>query len=108
MEPWEHELISESDFTQIWGAYNRRDGNLFFFEDVRDQPINRVWSVTDSGGSKPDHWIASPGFHVVNVLGYVMTTEPWSKETPDAFYIYDDFDGDDETYEEFGAGSPES
>lgn len=88
---WESALISEDDFFGQWGAYVKESGDMFFFADVADQPLNHVWSVTDSGGGSPDHWIASPGFHVVNVLGYVMTRKSWAGDTPDAFYSYDDF-----------------
>lgn len=91
MVDWEDSLISEDDFFAVWGAYKRKSGDMFSFADVRDKPMNYVWTVTDSGGDKPDHWIASPGFRVVNVLGYVMTQRPWDDATPDAFYSFDDF-----------------
>ena len=89
---WESKLISEDDFFGEWGASVRVDGDMFFFDDVKDQPVNHVWSITDSGGERPDHWIAAPGFHLVNVLGYVTTRQPWGDDTPDAFYSFDDFD----------------
>ena len=95
MSGWKSELISEEDFFETWGAHVHRDGNMFTFRDVKEQPLHQVWSITDSGGDKPDHWIASPGFHVVNVLGYVMTRKPWVSKTPDAFYSFDDFEWDD-------------
>lgn len=95
MENWESELISENDFISIWGARVKENGGMFFFDEVRHQPLNHVWTVTDSGGGRPDHWIASPGFHVVNVLGYIMSRRPWNDETPDAFYSFDDFDWED-------------
>lgn len=97
-------LISEDDFFAKWGAYVRTDGDMLFFDDVKDQPINQVWSITDSGGDTPDHCIASPGFHVVNVLGYVMTERPWDNDTPDAFCSFDDFDRS-ESNELTGGGS---
>ena len=100
MSNWETGLVSEDDFFKTWGAHVRSDGNMFSFIDVKEQPINQVWSITDSGGDRPDHWIASPGFHVVNVLGYVMTKKPWNDDTPDAFYSFDDFDWDDEERED--------
>lgn len=92
MNDREDELISEDDFIKIWGAYVRESGDLFFFQDVKDEPVNLVWTITNSCGGRPDHWIASPGFHIVNVIGYVMTRKPWTSGTPDAFYIFDDFD----------------
>ena len=92
MEEWEEWLISEDAFVETWGAYVRSDGNMLSFDDVRGQPLNHVWTITNSCGGRPDHWIASPGFHVVNVLGYVMTRKPWGDKTPDAFFSFDDFD----------------
>lgn len=100
MRDWESQLISEADFFSVWGAYAKQGSDMFFFDDVRDKPLNHVWTVTDSGGGKPDHWIASPGFRIVNVLGYVMTRKPWSGETPDAFYSFDDFDWEDDGIDE--------
>lgn len=95
MKAWENDLISKDDFFDVWGAYVKETGDMFFFDDVRSKPLNNVWTVTDSSGDNPDHWIASPGFRVVNVLGYVMTHKPWSNETPNAFYSFDDFDRED-------------
>lgn len=93
----EDELISEDDFFEIWGAYVHNNGDLFQFQDVKNELLKHVWTLTDSGGGRPDHWIASPGFHLVNVIGYVMTRRPWSNSTPDAFYSFDDFDWSDES-----------
>jgi hypothetical protein len=92
MEDREQDLISEDSFIEVWGAYVRSTGDLFFFEDVKNQPLDHVWTVTNTGGGTPDHWIAAPGFHVVNALGYVMTRMPWNDTTSDAYYFYDDFD----------------
>lgn len=92
MANWEQDLISEDSFFGIWGATVNETGDLFTFEEVKNQSVNFVWTVTESGGGEPDHWIAAPGFHVVNVLGYVLTQRPWDNTTPDAFYFFDDFD----------------
>ena len=92
MASWEQTLISEASFFGDWGATVRETGDLFTFEDVKDQSVNFVWTITESGGGDPDHWIAAPGFHVVNVLGYVLTLRAWDDNTPDAFYCFDDFD----------------
>lgn len=95
MASWEGGLISEHDFFAIWGAYAKESGDMLFFDEVRNQPRNLVWTITDSGGGRPDHWIASPGLRAVNVLGYVMSRRPWNEETPDAFYSFDDFEWDE-------------
>lgn len=97
MDAWEKDLISEDSFVEVWGAYVRDGGDLFLFEDVKSQPINHVWTVTDCGSEIPNHWIAAPGFHVVNALGYVMTRKPWDEKTADAFYFFDDLDPPDDS-----------
>jgi hypothetical protein len=97
MENWERDLISETEFTDTWGAHVKESGDLFFLEDVKNLPIQHVWTVCDSGGGTPDHWIAAPGFHAVNVLGYVLTRKPWNDDTQDAFYVFDDFEQPDDS-----------
>jgi hypothetical protein len=90
--PPEENCISERDFEDIWGAYVKSSGDLFQFDDVRDQPPQHVWTVVDSGDDSDGNWYAQPGFHVANKLGYVMTRKPWSESTPDAIYFLDDFE----------------
>ena len=82
--------ISERDFEDVWGVYVKSSGDLFQFDDVRDQPSGRVWTIVDSGDDSDGNWYAVPGFHVVNKLGYVMTRKPWSDSTPDATYFLGD------------------
>ena len=82
--------ISERDFEDVWGAYVKPSGDLFQFDDVRDQPPEHVWTIVDSGDDSDGNWYAQPGFHIVNNLGYVMTRKPWSESTPDAIYFLDD------------------
>ncbi len=84
-------LITEKEFELEWGVMTREDGNLFQYCDVCDKPLNRVWSIVESGDEEDGNWYALPGFHVVNHLGYVMTRKPWSDKTLDAIYFLDDF-----------------
>ena len=88
----DQELISEREFEDVWGVYLRPSGDLFQFDDVRDQSPEHVWTIVDSGGDADGNWYAEPGFHIVNKLGYVMTRKPWSDTTPDAIYFLDDFE----------------
>jgi len=90
--PPEQQLIPEHEFDDSWGAYVSPSGNLFTFEEIRDQPHNHVWTVVESGDDSDGNWYAQPGFHVVNNLGYVMTRKPWTDATPDAVYFLDDFE----------------
>jgi hypothetical protein len=84
--------ISERDFEDVWGVYVKSSGDLFQFDDVRDQPPEHVWTIVDSGDDSDGNWYAQPGFHVVNKLGYAMTRRPWADATPDAIYFLDDLD----------------
>ena len=85
-------LIPEHEFEESWGAYVRPSGDLFTFEEVRNQPHNHVWTIVETGDDSDDNWYAKPGFYVVNVLGYVLTRKPWTDTTPDAIYFLDDFE----------------
>ena len=84
--------ISEREFENVWGVYLKPSGDLFQFDDIRNQPLEHVWTIVDSGDDSDGNWYAQPGFHVVNKLGYVMTRKPWSDSTPDAIYFLDDFE----------------
>ena len=87
------DYISEDEFWDDWVVLKQPSGDLFDFEDVKDQPLNHVWTIIDSGSDENDNWYASPGFHIVNKLGYVMTEKAWEDETRDAIYYLDDGDG---------------
>lgn len=84
--------ISEKEFDEHWGARVRADGNLFQFDDVRDMPVEHVWTVVESGDCSDGTWYAAPGLHVVNRLGYVLTNVAWVDTTADAIYFPDDLD----------------
>lgn len=77
------DTISEEEFHTAWGVKTNESGDLFTFQEVKDQPLNQVWSIIEC---EDDSWIASPGFHMVNVLGYVMTEKPWTDPVRDAAY----------------------
>lgn len=85
-------FISEREFEDVWGVYLKPSGDLFQFDDVRNQSPELVWTVVDSGEDLNGNWYAQPGFHIVNKLGYVMTRKPWSDSTPDAIYFLDDLE----------------
>ena len=69
---------------------------MFEFKDVKDQPLNHVWTIIESGSDEDSNWYASPGFHIVNRMGYVMTKKPWTDELRDAIYFLDDFDHEED------------
>ena len=53
---------------------------------ARHIPTNRVWSLMD--GDCGTDW-ASPGYHIVNVYGYLVTDEPWTDEMQDVQFDTD-------------------
>lgn len=75
--------ISESDFFETWGASVSPGGDLLTFEAVKDLDMHRVWTVVECDD---DAWMAEPGFHLVNRLGYVTTTRPWVSGSELAYY----------------------
>lgn len=86
--------ISEDEFWENWGVIQKADGELFDYEDVTDLSLNHVWTILESGTDDNDNWYASPGFHYVNRLGYVLTRKPWVDELRDAMYFLDDKERD--------------
>lgn len=86
------EYISESEFWDEWEVIQKASGDFLDFEDVKGQPLNQVWTIIESADGDDGNWYASPGFHVVNRLGYVMTKRLWTDELCDAIYFHDDFD----------------
>lgn len=90
------DYINEDEFQNDWGVIRKPSGDLFDFTEVKDQPVNHVWTVLESGDGDDGNWYASPGFHVVNRMGYVVTEKPWVDELRDAIYFLDDFEKDDE------------
>lgn len=88
-----NQFISEDQFREEWGVVQKSDGEMFYFDDVKDQPPEHVWTIVDTGSYEDENLYASPGFHVVNNLGYVMTERAWEADTPDAiYYLHEDID----------------
>jgi len=82
--------ISEDEFHTAWGVQLAANGDLLCFEDVRSCSPHLIWTVVDTGDDSDRNWYAVPGLHVVNRLGYVLTTKPWNCQTPPAIYFLDD------------------
>lgn len=51
---------------------------------------SNVWTIVDADGNL----YASPGYHVVNRIGYVVTEKPW--ETGNEEAVWCEFEDDDE------------
>ena len=75
-------LISEDDFDNIWEPQinpfgNATDAYDWEYKHLANVPLHQVWSLVDGddGGT-----YAIPGYHVVNVFGYVVTARMWTDE----------------------------
>ena len=91
--------ISEEDFDAIYKPRVRASGDLFSFDEVKDAPLDTVWTIVegdepeveddddDSNEPPAPGWYAVPGFHVVNVMGYVLTEKPWEHTDMQATYF---------------------
>lgn len=77
-------VISEADFDTVWGARAAPSGDLLEHADVKDLPLNTVWTVVECDTGD---WIALPGFHVVNKVGYVVTDKPWDDDSIEAMWF---------------------
>lgn len=92
-----YDYISVDEFDDLWGAHAKPDGNLYFRDEVASLPLENVWTVSEGdeeldidGFNLDNNWYASPGIHVVNALGYLVTERPWVDDTPDAVWFLDD------------------
>lgn len=81
------DYISENEFWDEWGVVQKSSGVLFDFSDVKTFLLHHVWTVVESGSYEDGRWYATPGFHYVNRIGYVLTTVPWEDEFRDAIYF---------------------
>jgi hypothetical protein len=104
----EHDLISEQDFVESWGAHGKPNGELYFYGEVISLPIEHVWTVSegedldDDGFNVDGNWYASPGISRINATGYLRTDRPWVDGTPDAvWYLDDDEDAREERKADF-------
>lgn len=90
--------LSEEEFTKEFDPKVAPGGDLLSYGDVGNMPTRLVWSVVESGDDEDPSWYASPGFHVVNVLGYCVSEKPWTDDIDCATYFYadpDDFEEDE-------------
>ena len=78
-------LISEDDFETIWQPQDNTKGQPTWECDEIPQgtPAETVWSLVDGddGGA-----YALPGYHLVNVFGYVITKKPWIDGSEEAVW----------------------
>ena len=93
-------LISEDAFRDEWGAHVQPNGDLFELDQVRNLPVNTVWTIVSGDNDGDDSWFAMPGFRWVNRLGYCLTTKPWDDENLTAYWFKDDLEREDDEDQE--------
>lgn len=72
---WEHKFQPIRDRLT---ANTAIDGYVYLphgadLEYVRSQPRDRVWSFVVSDDGRKPVWLISEGFHIVNLMGYLVT-----------------------------------
>lgn len=70
---------------------------VWTFQEVKaaEIPMNRVWTIVETGDADNDNWYAVPGYHIVNKIDYCVTEVPWPHENIEAVYFEDDFERED-------------
>lgn len=97
-------VLTEAEFHDRFDPIKAASGDLFDFADVKDLPLNTVWTIVeaeDDATGRTD-WMALAGFHVVNRLGYVVSTTPWEDPMTIAYYFTDDLERDEGEEDESG------
>jgi hypothetical protein len=80
-------LLTEDEFVEQFNPQCKPSGDLLDYVDVQSLDIHHVWTVVETGDDEDPNWYADPGFHIVNVLGYVISDKPWTNDTPLAVYF---------------------
>lgn len=83
-------VLSRDAFDATFQPLDAPSGEpMWRWEETRGLPVNRVWTIMT--GDDGESAYACPGYHIVNVEGYVVTVHPWHDETQDAvWYEHDD------------------
>ena len=77
-------MMTESQFMRVFNPIT--DGIVQLDEEQAELfNTQHIWTVLDDGG-ETDNLYASPGFRLVNRLGYLVTMYPWNISTEDALW----------------------
>jgi hypothetical protein len=90
-------ILTETEFHDRFAPMKLDSGDLLDFRHVNDLPAENVWTIVEAeDDTGRNHWMALPGFHIVNKLGYVTSMTPWTDETLVAYYFEDDLEADED------------
>lgn len=78
--------ISERVFWDKYKPIETPTGDYWEYKDTLAYPMNRVWTLIE-GEKNWRNLYACPGYHIVNVLGYCVTEEPWTDQARVALYF---------------------
>lgn len=86
--------LTEQQFDERFAPQTAPSGDLYEYQQVQHLPAERVWTIVEGDDG---NLYASPGFHVVNRLGYVTSDTPWTADIDAAVWcIFEDNDDNDE------------
>ena len=84
-------MLTESEFIEVFKPSASPSGEaLWHYDEVKDKPLHNVWSIVQADNGEDQ--MAITGFHVVNMLGYVVTEKPWENEEVQAMWYEADSD----------------
>ena len=92
--PPEVESLTEEQYDERFAPIPNAEGSdIWEHAETLTHPIDHVWSVVEVDDGD---LCAIPGYHVVNVIGYNVTTQPWPHEQIDVTFWnpHDDHEGD--------------
>jgi len=69
-------------------------GSIWTWSELKaaDIPMNRVWTIVETGDEEDGNWYVIPGYHIVNKIDYAVTEVPWTHENIEAVWFEDDFE----------------
>jgi hypothetical protein len=71
------EFLTEDEYDDKYGPImGPEDSTIWEYKDVKTKPTEHVWSVVEVEG---DLYVI-PGWHVVNMVGYNVTEQPWEHD----------------------------
>lgn len=90
-------MLTRDTFDETFQPRESPSGEpLWTHAETLSQPRRYVWTVVTGDDNRSEY--ASPGYHIVNAVGYVVTTQPWVDDTLDAVW-YDASEDEDEADE---------
>lgn len=81
------ELEFERDFTIVEPAEGGWSWTREHLTPLKEKSVNNVWTVVEDNNG---NLVACRGFHIVNVIYWLVTEESWDEDTSDYYWFYND------------------